>query len=504
MLHGLRRVSPAAVLLAVFAAFVLCASPALAVSAPPQQRLAVAAGDTIGSLGYAAAVSGDTAVVGAPGSTSVEATGTPGAAYVFTRSGATWTQSQKLTAGDATPDAGFGCSVAMSGDTILVGAMFAAAGSNQYQGAVYVFTRSGGTWRQTQKLTASDGFDGSHFGFSVALDGETALIGAEAQPGEDGVKPLGPAAAYVFTRSGETWSQQQVLADGAGGVDEWTRYGYSVALDGDTAVVSESRRAVDGNVQQGALHVYTRSAGVWTHQQLLVQDDGAANDMFGGLAIAVQGDAIMSGALCAIDGKSRQGAVYVFSRAGSTWTQQQKFTSSDGAVEDDFGSALALDGDRALISAPHLRSVLSGAQPGSVYVFTKKAAGWTQDGGRIRAADAQGGDLFGMGPALQGGTALVGAPGWPGTEPELGAAYVLGLPSTIKAAVAAGRGTVKPAGSRSVAYGATPTYTFTPARGYKVKRVTVDGVGVKLTRNNTYTFPPVVAGHTVRVVFVAR
>jgi hypothetical protein len=503
MLRRLRRVSPAAVLLAVCAACVLCAAPAFAVSAPSQQRLAVSAGDTVGDLGYAVAVSGDTAVVGAPSSASAEATGTPGAAYVFTRSGATWTQAQQLTAGDATADAGFGCSVAMSGDTILVGAMFAAVGSHQYQGAVYVFTRSGGTWRQTQKLTTSDGFDGSHFGFSVALDGDTALVGAETQPGEDGVKPLGPAAVYVFTRSGGTWSQQQVLADGAGGVEAWTRYGYSVALDGDTAVVSESRRTVGGTAQQGALHVYTRSAGVWSRQQLLVQSDGASNDMFGGMSIALQGDMIMSGALCAIDGKSRQGAVYVFTRAGSTWTQQQKFTSSDGAAEDDFGSALALDGDRALIAAPHLRSAITGANPGSVYVFTKKAAGWTQDGGRIRAADAKGEDMFGLGVALQGGTGLVGAPGWPGGEPHLGATYILGLPSTISATVAAGRGTVRPAGSRSVAYGATPKYTFTPARGYKVKRVTVDGVAVKVSRN-TYTFSPVVAGHVVRVVFAAR
>lgn len=503
MSRRLSRVCPAAVLFVLGAVCALFVSPAFAVSAPPQQRLEVTAGDTTGNLGYAVAVSADTAVLGAPGNASAEATGTPGAAYVFSRSGATWTQVQKLTADDATNDAGFGFSVAVSGDTMLVGAMAAAVGGHPNQGAVYVFTRSGGMWRQTQKLTSSDGVDWGHFGFSVALDGDTALIGAEMQPAAGGTEPVGPGAVYVFTRSGATWSQQQVLADGTGTGDDWSRFGYSVALHGDTAVVSESRRAVGGNARQGALHVYTRSGGVWHQQQLLVQDDGAANDMFGGVSLGLQDDTIMSGALCSVDGKSRQGAVYVFTRAGSTWTQQQKFTALDGAVEDDFGSVIALDGDRALIGAPHLRSAIAGATPGSAYVFTKKASGWTQDGGRIRAADAKGDDAFGMALALQGGTALVGAPGWPGTEPILGAAYVLGLPSTITATVAAGRGTVSPRGSRAVAYGATPRYTFTAARGYRVKRVTVDGVAVKL-RHDTYTFPPVVAGHVVRVVFAAR
>ncbi len=108
-----------------------------------------------------------------------------------------------------------------------------------------------------------------------------------------------------------------------------------------------------------------------------------------------------------------------------------------------------------------------------------------------------------MALALRGGTAFVGAPGWPGTEPDLGAAYVLGLPSTITATVAAGHGTVSPHGSRAVAYGATPRYTFTAARGHRVRRVTVDGVAVKLS-HDSYTFPPVVAGHVVRVVFAAR
>jgi hypothetical protein len=250
--------------------------------------------------------------------------------------------------------------------------------------------------------------------------------------------------------------------------------------------------------------VYTRAAGVWRQQQLLVQSDGVAMDMFGGISIAVHGDTLMSGAHCTVDGKYRAGAVYVFTRAGSTWTQQQKFTASDGAVEDDFGSTLAFDGDRALIGAPHPWQTASPVSPGSVYIFTKKAGRWAQDGPRIQAADGKADDMFSYGLALDGGTALVGSPGWPGAEPLTGSAYVLGLPSTITPSVAAGRGAVSPRSPQTVAYGATPRFTFTPARGFKVKRVTVDGVKVKVSRTNTYTFPAVTADHTIRVVFAAR
>jgi hypothetical protein len=124
-------------------------------------------------LGYAVSISGDTALVGAMGDLSAK-----GAAYVFTRSGATWSQQQKLTAADGEASDWFGGAVAVAGDTALVAAYGDDVGANANQGSVYVFTRSGSTWSQQQKLTAADGAALDDFGFRVALAGDTALIGA--------------------------------------------------------------------------------------------------------------------------------------------------------------------------------------------------------------------------------------------------------------------------------------------------------------------------------------
>src|SRR5690606_10211951 len=148
----------------------------------------------------------------------------------------------------------FGHSVALDGNTVLVGAQYADVGGNSSQGAAYVFTWNGANWIPQAKLTAGDGADGDRFGSALALDGETALVGAhEADVG--GVFFHG--AAYVVTRSGATWTEQEKLtaADGAAG----DQFGSSVALDGETALVGAYSAEVDGNNSQGAAYVFTRS-----------------------------------------------------------------------------------------------------------------------------------------------------------------------------------------------------------------------------------------------------
>ena len=144
---------------------------------------------------------------------------------MFVRSGATWSQQQELTASDGAATTNFGYSVSVSGDTAVIGA----SGKNSSnQGAAYVFVRSGGAWTQQQELTASDGAAGDNFGYSVAVSGDTAVIGAYGKNSNQG-------AAYVFVRSGGVWSQQQELtaSDGAACDD----FGHSVSVSGDTAVI---------------------------------------------------------------------------------------------------------------------------------------------------------------------------------------------------------------------------------------------------------------------------
>ncbi|HEV7490694.1 MAG TPA: FG-GAP repeat protein, partial [Rhodanobacteraceae bacterium] len=170
-------------------------------------------------FGYSIALDGTTAFIGAD---------LLGAVYVFQQSGATWAQSQKLTGSDEGVGDIFGYSVAIEGSTAFIGAY----GNNGYQGAVYVFTESGGTWTETQKLTAADGLPNTYFGYAIAVSGSTLVVGAwGSNPNGDDTR----GAAYVFTESAGTWSQAQELVSDDGA--PFDKFGHSVAIDGTHALV---------------------------------------------------------------------------------------------------------------------------------------------------------------------------------------------------------------------------------------------------------------------------
>jgi hypothetical protein len=366
----------------------------------PYNALDYAAGN---SLGISVAVSGDTLIVGAD---LANVGGNPwqGAAYIFTRSGANWSQQQKLVAADGAADDWFGRSVALDGDTALVGAYRANVDGNTAQGAAYVFTRSGAIWSQQQKLVAADGASPDYFGLSVALDGNTALIGASrANVGGN----TGQGAAYVFTRSGANWSQQQKLTATDGSADD--EFGRSVALDGNTALVGAYLANIGGNTYQGAAYVFTRSGTNWSQQQKLAAADGAASDFFGH-SVALNGEtALVSAYRATVGGNTDQGAAYIFTRSGASWSQPQKLVAADGAVGDQFGISVALDGQTALVGAWGA-NVGGNTDQGAAYVFTRSGGSWSQQQ-KLAAAAGAASDIFGRSVALDGDTALVGANG---------------------------------------------------------------------------------------------
>lgn len=305
-------------------------------------------------FGYSVALSGNTALVGAVGKN-----GNEGCAYVFVRSGTVWTQQAKLKAADGEDGDYFGRSVALSGNTALVGAIWDDVGSNTWQGSAYVFVRSGTTWTQQAQLIAADGTTGDYFGYSVALSGDTALVGA-VWDGDSGYGHRG--SAYVFTRSGTSWTQQVKLtaADGAGN----DLFGGSVALAGDTALVG----AYGDDYEQGSAYVFARSGASWTQEAKLTAVDGEAGDWFGG-AVALAGDtALVAACLDNVDANTRQGSAYVFTRSGTTWIQQEKLVASDGASNDRFGDSVALTGDAVLVGAPE-DDIGENMAQGSAYIY---------------------------------------------------------------------------------------------------------------------------------------
>ena len=303
-----------------------------------------------------------------------------GSAYVFTRSDGTWTEAQKVIPSDASQGDQFGSqgdqfgwAVALVGETALIGA----PGDDDLgrgAGAAYVFTRSDSTWTQAQKLTASDGSADDFFGGMIALDGDadTAVIGSIVSGGSG----HSPGAAYVFTDSGSGWTQQQILTATDAGVDE--QFGDAVALssDGQTAVVGApgvdlDPSSFDGN-QSGAAYVFTRSGETWTQQQRLIAPDADFGERFGWALHLDKATLIVGAPEATVDG-SAAGAAYVFTVENGSWSALQKLTApaGDGADRDLFGWAVSMDGDSdtALVGTPGDSNV-TGPENGAAYVFT--------------------------------------------------------------------------------------------------------------------------------------
>jgi hypothetical protein len=376
-----------------------------------QQQGKIQASDVQASdnFGFSVSLSGDgnTAIVGARR----EDTGgtDAGAAYIFTRSGGTWTQQQKIQASDAQAGDDFGNSVSISsdGNTALIGARIEDTNGTD-AGAAYIFTRSGGTWTQQQKIQASDAQAYDYFGTSVSLsgDGNTAIVGAnyEDTNGTDA------GAAYIFTRSGGTWTQQQKIQ--ASDVQGDDNFGYRVSLssDGNTALISAHFEDT-GATNAGAAYIFTRSNGTWTQQQKIQASDAQLADYFGNsVSLSSDGNTAIVGAYTEDTGGTSAGAAYVFTRSGGTWSQQQKIQASDAQGDDYFGYSVSLssDGNTALIGAS--LEDTGGFDVGAAYIFTRSGGTWTQQQ-KFQASDAQSADEFSYSVSLSsdGNTALIGA-----------------------------------------------------------------------------------------------
>lgn len=353
-------------------------------------------------FGFSVAVSGNTALVGVPGDDTAGGANT-GSSYVFVRSGSGWGQQARLIADDRAAGDAFGSSVALTGDTALIGAYKddTAAGTNA--GSAYLFERTGMIWEQQAKLTASDGAANDLFGVSVALSGDTALVGAGPPKGIIGIVS---GSAYVFVRNGTTWPQQTKLTPNAHAPDDG--FGASVALDSDTAVVGGPLR----DRATGTAYVFVRIGTVWNQQAELTANDGTGYDFFG-TSLALGGNMVLVGASRASNADTAAGAdaggVYVYVRSGTVWSQQAKLTANDGSSGDGFGESVALDGNTALVGAPYRDTVAGARDAGSAYLFERIGTAWSRRA-RLSAEDGAAPDTyFGGSVALSGETALVGA-----------------------------------------------------------------------------------------------
>jgi hypothetical protein len=398
-------------------------------------------------FGQAVALDGDTLVVGAPNEQACDnsitnGTGASsdntcelftagvGAVYVYKRTGSVWAQEAYLKASDT--DTGgtvdpmqFGTSVAISGNTIVVGAPNKNVSATD-EGAVYVFVRSGATWTEQAKLTAIQQSNSANFGHDVAIDADTIVVGARNDtPG---------GAVYVFTRGGTVWTQRDRLQ--SPNEQAADQFGYSVSVSGNTLVAgaySEDGNSPivhgvsgptgannnEGATDAGAAYVFTRSTftGTWTHQAYLKRSNLAAQDQLG-TSVAIAADTIIVGA------PGSTGAAIVFTRTSNIWTEQAILTVTNGDFLDGFGTEVALSSNTAIIGAPYEDSnstfVVTGPTGGSgsldnsnpnagaAYVFLRSGSSWAQTA-YLKAPNNDANDQYGVCVAVSLNTVAVGA-----------------------------------------------------------------------------------------------
>ena len=373
-------------------------------------------------FGYSVAVSGETVVITAPldDDTGINS----GTAYVFERdANGVWTQQVKLHSPDSAAEAlnnRFGYSVAIDGDTAIVGAI--GGDGNGFIGSAIVFVRdANGVWTQQDKLLASDGAPGDHFGRAVAIDGDTAVIGADQDTDNGNLS----GSAYVFTRDAAgVWTQQTKLLASDGSF--FGLFGTNVAINGDTIFVG-AVGANGVNPLTGAVYVFVRdSSGAWSQQDKLIDPNGQGNYAFG-TGVAILGDTAIIGECCSGPGQTQFGSTFVFVRDSTgAWSQQVRLTPSDATAGDSFGSSVAFIGDTLLIGADQDDD--NGACSGSAYIFTRDATGAWSEQAKLLSSDGASDDRFGFTVALNADTAFVGA--FKHDMPlDSGAAYVFDLPS---------------------------------------------------------------------------
>lgn len=397
-----------------------------------QYKFRASDGAPLDFFGGSVALSGDgnKALVGAAGHDTA-AGEDAGAAYVFFRTGTTWSEQQKLTAPDGAARDAFGGTVSLSndGNTLIVGAY------NHNSGAAYVFICIGTTWSQQQKLVASDGSMSDAFGSATSLsgDGNMALVSSSL---DDTPAGENAGSSYVFVRNGSTWSEQthlygQTSAPGGvvvnGAAHDFFGEAVDISADGSTAIVGSMGDDTSRGEDTGSAYIFVRSGTSWVFQAQLVASDGGVTDYFGSaVALSTDGNTVVIGAKFYNRDTINVGAAYVFVRSGTTWIEQQKFVMPDEIWAYEFGHSVDISGDgqTILIGMPYRNGFERGT--GDAFIFTRTGTVWTEQQ-MLTPSDGASGDIFGISVALSadGNTALIGAQ-WHDSFgiTDMGAAYV--------------------------------------------------------------------------------
>ena len=345
---------------------------------------------------FSVSISEGIAIAGAPFK------GDRGAAYIAVLDKGNWREQVKLVAEDLAPENWFGFSVSISEGTAIIGAPLHSVGDVKWTGAAYIFGRRDQNkkeWEEKAKLVAEDAGEKAEFGHSVAISGDTAIVGAYLDPHE-GRKKAG--SAYIFVSEKGVWEQQAKLTpDDAEAGDS---FGKSVAIHKHTAIVG-AHLDNDGGSKSGSAYIFVRDGNNWTQQAKLTASDAAARDEFG-TSVSISGSTAIVGSPLDDDAGGKSGSVYIFASNGGVWTERAKLTASDAAAGDEFGRAIAIDVNRAIVGA----RLHDARKPdsGAVYAFSRVAGVWIEQSKTVHKKEAEA-DEFGNAVAISEDFAIIGA-----------------------------------------------------------------------------------------------
>ena len=391
----------------------------------PEEKIVAGDAAVNDVFGESVAISGDYAIVGA--SQDDDGGTQSGSAYIFKRNGNEWEQLNKIVATDAGAGDYFGYSVAIDGDYAVVGAYQKNdVDGQQHDGAAYVFHRGAdGNWTQQQRLIAenTETIHYLRFGTSVDIDGDYVVVGANNPSSGGGSTNFFNGAAYVYVRNNTTWTQQQRLVHPDPGLTTGggssDYFGNSVSISGNYIIVGTPNDKEEAS-QAGAAYIFTRSNTSWSSPEQIVASDAAAGDGFGN-SVAIDGEYAIVGAHGDDDGGSGSGSAYIFKWDGTSWPHQDKIIASDVATTDNFGHSVAIDGEYAIVGVANDDD--GGSASGSAYIFKWDGTSWPQQS-KIVATDAGAGNNFGNSVAIDGEYAIVGAYRGPVGGFQVGTAYI--------------------------------------------------------------------------------
>ncbi len=355
--------------------------------------------------GKALAIDNNTAIVG---SEQDDDNGqNSGSAYIFTQTNGIWTQQAKLLPNDGTANDYFGSAVAIKGDLVIIGAWGDRVGVHN-SGSAYIFTRSNNTWTQQAKLTANDASWNDQFGSAVAIDTNpntntsTAVVGTPLSD-FDTNSTEDSGAAYVFTKTGQTWTQQAKLI--ASDREPQDNFANTVSISGNTIAIGSHLNNHNGN-NSGADYIFTQTNGIWTPQTKLTPTDPEEHLRFG-YSISLDNNTAIISAHRDNDNGNNSGSAYIFTQSNNTWTQQAKLLPADGAIGDEFGSSVSISGNSAIIGAAWDDEPL--ISEGAAYLFNHTQGAWTQHAKILPESGGSPADHFGIAVSISANTVLIGA-----------------------------------------------------------------------------------------------